>query len=141
MGAAELLDYDRERIRGLVLEEGGPTSHVTIVARALGIATVGQAAQRRLAGRERRRRSSSTAIAGEVHLRPPADVEAAYAEKVRFRARRQEQYRLLRDKPAVTRDGQRVDAADECRPARRPAASRRSRARRASACSAPSCSS
>ena len=43
MGAAELLDYDRERIRGLVLEEGGPTSHVTIVARALGIATVGRA--------------------------------------------------------------------------------------------------
>ena len=43
MGAAELLDYDRERIRGLVLEEGGPTSHVTIVARALGIASVGRA--------------------------------------------------------------------------------------------------
>ncbi len=42
MGAAELLDYDRERIRGLVLEESGPTSHVTIVARALGIPTVGQ---------------------------------------------------------------------------------------------------
>ena len=38
MGAAELLDYGRERIRGLVLEEGGPTSHVAIVARALGIA-------------------------------------------------------------------------------------------------------
>ena len=34
---------------------------------------------------------------GEVHLRPPADVEAAYAEKVRFRARRQEQYRELRE--------------------------------------------
>ena len=33
MGAAELLDYGRDRIRGLVLEEGGPTSHVTIVAR------------------------------------------------------------------------------------------------------------
>ncbi len=39
MGAAELLDYGRDRIRGLVLEEGGPTSHVTIVARALGIPT------------------------------------------------------------------------------------------------------
>src|SRR5205085_7929719 len=47
-------------------------------------------------------------VAGEAHLRPPADVEAAYAEKVRFRARRQEQYRLLRDKPAVTRDGVRI---------------------------------
>jgi phosphotransferase system enzyme I (PtsP) len=32
-------------------------------------------------------------------------VEAAYAEKARLRARRQEQYRRLRDVPAVTRDG------------------------------------
>ncbi|MBP0574900.1 hypothetical protein J8J27_29740, partial [Mycobacterium tuberculosis] len=42
MGAAELFDYDRERLRGLVLEEGAPTSHVAIVARALGIPVVGQ---------------------------------------------------------------------------------------------------
>src|SRR5215475_2435411 len=31
MGPAALLDYDRKRLRGLVLEEGGPHSHVTIV--------------------------------------------------------------------------------------------------------------
>src|SRR5205085_12677429 len=42
MGPAALLDYDRKNLRGLVLEEGGPTSHVAIVARALGIAAVGQ---------------------------------------------------------------------------------------------------
>ena len=36
MGPAALLDYDRKKLRGLVLEEGGPTSHVAIVARALG---------------------------------------------------------------------------------------------------------
>src|ERR1044072_5191765 len=42
MGPAALLDYDRKRLRGLVLEEGGPTSHVSIVARALGIPTVGE---------------------------------------------------------------------------------------------------
>ena len=107
MGAAELLDYHRDRIRGLVLEEGGPTSHVTIVARALGIATVGQAANV-VSLVENGDPIIVDGIAGEVQLRPPADVEAAYAEKVRFRARRQEQYRLLRDKPAVTRDGQRV---------------------------------
>ena len=41
MGPAALLDYDRSRLRGLVLEEGGPTSHVAIVARALGIPAVG----------------------------------------------------------------------------------------------------
>src|SRR5271155_2303228 len=32
MGPAALLDYDRKRLRGLVLEEGGPHSHVAIVA-------------------------------------------------------------------------------------------------------------
>ena len=42
MGPAELLDYDRHRLRGLVLEEGGTASHVAIVARALGIAALTQ---------------------------------------------------------------------------------------------------
>ena len=42
MGPAELLDYDRKRLRGLVLEEGGANSHVAIVARALGIAAITQ---------------------------------------------------------------------------------------------------
>lgn len=107
MGAAELLDYDRERIRGLVLEDGGPTSHVTIVARALGIASVGRASNI-VSLVENGDAIIVDGIAGEVHIRPSADVESAYAEKVRFRARRQEQYRLLRDLPAVTRDGNRI---------------------------------
>ncbi len=107
MGAAELLDYDRERIRGLVLEEGGPTSHVTVVARALGIAVVGRAANA-VALVDNGDAVIVDGIAGEVHLRPNADVEAAYTEKVRFRAKRQEQYQLVRNKPAVTVDGQHV---------------------------------
>jgi phosphotransferase system enzyme I (PtsP) len=104
MGAAELLDYDRERVRGLVLEEGGPTSHVTVVARALGIPTVGRADDVRDLVDEGDP-IIVDGVSGEVHVRPPADVEAAYVEKVRFRAKRQAQFRRLRDKPAVTRDG------------------------------------
>src|ERR1700692_3014024 len=42
MGPAALLDYDRKRLRGLGLGEGGPPAHVKIVARALGIPTVGE---------------------------------------------------------------------------------------------------
>ena len=42
MGPAELLDYDRSKLRGVVLEEAGNTSHVAIVARALGVPTIGQ---------------------------------------------------------------------------------------------------
>ena len=43
MGPADLLDYDRSRLRGLVIEDGGGQSHVAIVAKALGIAAVGHA--------------------------------------------------------------------------------------------------
>jgi phosphotransferase system enzyme I (PtsP) len=38
-------------------------------------------------------------------VRPPSDVEAAYAEKVRMRTRRQAQYHALRDLPAISTDG------------------------------------
>jgi phosphotransferase system enzyme I (PtsP) len=107
MGPAALLDYDRKRLRGLILEEGGPNSHVAIVARALGIAAVGEI-------------DNATGIAdpgdavivdgsaGDVHLRPLPDLEAAYAERVRLRARRQQQYQALRDLPCVTKDGEEV---------------------------------
>jgi phosphotransferase system enzyme I (PtsP) len=107
MGPAALLDYDRARLRGLVLEEGGPTSHVAIVARALGIAAVGQVANAASLV------DSGDAIivdglSGEVHVRPPPDIEKAYIEKVRFRARRQAQYRQLRERPCITRDGEEI---------------------------------
>jgi len=103
MGAAELLDYPRERLRGVVLEDGAATSHVVIVARAMGIPVVGQAK-----GAVSMAENNDAAIVdgdeGIVHLRPQSDVETAYAEKVRFRARRQAHYRELRDKPALTKD-------------------------------------
>lgn len=108
MGAAELLDYPRHRLRGLVLEEGAPTSHIVIVARAIGLPTVGQAK-----GAVSMSENGDAIIVdgeeGQVHLRPQPDIEAAYVEKVRFRARRQELYRELRDRPSETKDGVSVD--------------------------------
>jgi len=107
MGPAALLDYDRKKLRGLILEEGGPTSHVSIVARALGIPAVGEIA-------------NATGLVepgdgiivdgstGHVHMRPPQDIEAAYGERVKLRARRQAQYRALRDRPCITKDGQKI---------------------------------
>jgi len=104
MGPAALLDYDRAKLRGLILEEGGPASHVAIVARALGVATVG------LVPNITSLVEPNDAViidgsTGDVHVRPQNDVRTAYAEKARLRARRQEQYARLRDVPAVTRDG------------------------------------
>jgi phosphotransferase system enzyme I (PtsP) len=103
MGPAELLDYDRSRVRGLVLEEGSATSHVSIVARALGIACVGQV-ENIVTLAEQGDAIIVDGISGQVHLRPPANVEQAYAEKVRYHAKRLAHYKTLRDVPAITKD-------------------------------------
>src|SRR6516165_4064091 len=107
MGPAALLDYDRKRLRGLVLEEGGPNSHVAIVARALGIAAIGKI-------------DNATGVVdpgdaiivdgstADVQVRPTPDMERAYVERVRLRARRQSQYLALRDKPCTTKDGDNI---------------------------------
>ncbi|MBV1704730.1 MAG: GAF domain-containing protein, partial [Hyphomicrobiales bacterium] len=104
MGPAAILDYDRARLRGLALEDGGMTSHVAIVARALGIPVVGDVANV-VALAEDGDAIIVDGGGGEVFLRPPPDIEAAYGEKARLRARRLEQYRGLRDVAPVTRDG------------------------------------
>jgi phosphotransferase system enzyme I (PtsP) len=107
MGPAALLDYDRKRLRGLVLEEGGPTSHVSIVARALGIPAVGEIAN--ATGLvEPGDAVIVDGIMGLVHLRPRPDIENSYVERVKLRARRQAQYHALRDRPCVTKDGQTI---------------------------------
>ena len=108
MGPAELLDYDKGRLRGLVLEEGAPNAHVSIVARAFGIATVGRA-EYVLDHVEPGDAIIVDGDTGEVYLRPSQEVIASYSEKARFRARKQEQYKEIRDEPAITTDGERVD--------------------------------
>jgi phosphotransferase system enzyme I (PtsP) len=107
MGPAALLDYDRKRLRGLVLEEGGPTSHVAIVARALGIAAVGEVSNA-IGLVDPGDAIIVDGAGGDVHIRPSPDLEAAYIERVRVRARRQLQYFALRDKPCLTRDGEAI---------------------------------
>src|SRR5919112_83012 len=42
LGPAELLEYDRRRLKGVILEEGSLTAHVTIVARAMGVPVIGR---------------------------------------------------------------------------------------------------
>ncbi len=107
MGPAALLDYDRKKLRGLVLEEGGHNSHVAIIARAIGIPAVGEVEN--ISGLvETGDPIIVDGISGDIYLRPPPDIEAAYIERVRLRARRQAQYQTLRDKPCVTRDGHEI---------------------------------
>ena len=140
MSPAALLDYDRARLRGIVLEEAGAASHIAIVARALGVPAVSDI--RNISETvERGDPIIVDGVTGEVHLLPPPEVEAAYTEKARLRARRQDQYRALK------RHARGHSGRSECRPAyERRACSSTCRictrpARNRSACSAPNCSS
>ncbi len=108
MGPAELLDYDPSRLRGLVLEHAGSTSHVAIVARALGITTVGSA----LSVSDLAEDGQEIIVdggSGDVYVRPSQDVQNVYTEKVRLYAKRQAQYAKLIDKPAITLDGRQIE--------------------------------
>ena len=107
MGPAELLDYDRKKLRGLVIEEGGASSHVAIVAKALGIPALGQV-EGLIDLAEPGEAAILDAERSELHLNPTQDFIAAYADRVRFRAKRQQRYAGLKDVPPVTKDGVRI---------------------------------
>ncbi|HLY05554.1 MAG TPA: phosphoenolpyruvate--protein phosphotransferase [Rhizomicrobium sp.] len=104
MGPAELLDYGRDRVCGLVLEDAAPTSHVAIVARSMSLPLV--SAVEGIV--DTARAGDAIAIdgeSGEAHLRPGTDIVAAFRARRALRETRAAQMAALRDLPAVTRDG------------------------------------
>jgi phosphotransferase system enzyme I (PtsP) len=113
MGPAELLDYDRKQLRGLVLEEGSTTSHVAIVARALDIPVVG-----RVAGLlDRVDPNDSIVVDGDnaqVFLRPGDDILQSMRETMRIRAEQSARYEALKGLPPITRDGEAVSLLLNC---------------------------
>jgi phosphotransferase system enzyme I (PtsP) len=104
MGPAELLDYARDKLVGLVLEEAAVTSHVAIVARSMGLPLVSS-----LEGiADSARAGDAIAVdgeSGEVHLRPAGEIVQAFEAKRALRAQAQARFAAVRDLPAVTRDG------------------------------------
>jgi phosphotransferase system enzyme I (PtsP) len=107
LGPADLLEYDRTKLRGLLLEEGSPASHAAIVARALDIPCVG-----RLPGLRDRVSEGDPVIVdaetGEAYLRPRPDVVAALQTRLGVRNQRRAEFARLRDTPAFTRDGAKI---------------------------------
>ena len=104
MGPAELLDYGRDILGALVLEEAASTSHVAIVARSMGLPMV--ASLEGLA--DGARGGNMIAVdgeTGEVHLRPATEIIKAFEEKGTMRAHAAARFAAVRDLPAVTRDG------------------------------------
>ncbi|RZJ05044.1 MAG: phosphoenolpyruvate--protein phosphotransferase [Brevundimonas sp.] len=107
LGPADLLEYPRHKLKGLLLEEGSAASHAAIVARALQIPCVG-----RLMGVRDRLSEGDLVIVdgetGEAYLRPRPDMLAAVQSRMEVRSQRQAEFAKLRDVDAVTLDGQRI---------------------------------
>ena len=107
LGPAELLEYDRRRLKGVILEEGSLTSHVVIVARAMGIPVLGRVRGLRGLVREGEELLLDTEQ-GTVTVRPiPAMIESFEARTARYRER-QAAYAAMRDVEPVSKDGQRI---------------------------------
>ena len=104
LGPAELLEYRDSGLAAIVLEEVAPTSHTAIVARALGIPTIGGVG------------ALSSVVApgdpiivdaedGTLHIRPDEDLLQAYESRRLLRTERQAAFQALREQPSRTRDG------------------------------------
>ncbi len=107
LGPAELLEYDKRRLKGVILEEGSLTAHVVIVARAMGIPVLGRVRSLRGVVRE----GDQLLLDGDqgnATVRPlPAMVEAFEARFAKTKER-QAAYAALRDVEPFTRDGTRI---------------------------------
>ncbi len=108
LGPAELLEYDRRRLKGVILEEGSLTAHVIIVARAIGIPILGQVHDIRHLVRENDRLLLNV-DENSVLIRPNSSMESAFEAQVALSQKKREAYSEMRDKEAVTTDGVRID--------------------------------
>ena len=107
LGPAELLEYDRRRLKGVILEEGSLTAHVIIVARAMGIPVLGRV-------KDIRRLISDGDLllvdAGQsaVFVRPTPAMEEAFETQLAVTQKRRAGFAALKREPPVSKDGLRV---------------------------------
>jgi len=104
MGPADLLAYDRENLRGVLLEEGSATAHVAIVARALEIPVIGKV-EGILSEAETGDPVIMDGDNAQVFLRPADEVREQFERSVEARVAARARFADLRDTPCVTRDG------------------------------------
>lgn len=104
LGPADLLEYRNSGLAGILIEEASISSHAAIVARAMGIPTLGG-----LPGLTTSVEPGDRVIVdaedGTAHLRPDGALEETYATRLALRGERQAMFDALRDVRAVSRDG------------------------------------
>ncbi|MEM6384614.1 MAG: phosphoenolpyruvate--protein phosphotransferase [Pseudomonadota bacterium] len=109
IGPAELLDYGRGELKGIVLEQGSVGSHAAIVARAWAIPLVVHAGDRLATEALNGDHIMVDGDQGIVHLRPDDTVVSAFRDKIAMQAKAQERYAGLRALPAQSLDGSTVE--------------------------------
>jgi phosphotransferase system enzyme I (PtsP) len=107
LGPAELLEYDRRRLKGVILEEGSLTSHVVIVARAMGLPVLGRARGIRGIVRDGDE-ILLDATQATATVRPSQQVSDAFADRFAKSREKQAAYAQLRDVEPFTRCGTRI---------------------------------
>ena len=108
MGPAELLDYDRDKLKAVILQQGASTSHVAIVARALGVPMIGQV-EEGLLYIDEGVRMIVHGLDGEIYVAPPPEILESYRDAIADRAELLATYEGLRDRRAITKDGVEID--------------------------------
>ncbi|MHA7819347.1 MAG: phosphoenolpyruvate--protein phosphotransferase [Erythrobacter sp.] len=107
LGPAELLEYDKRRLKGVILEEGSLTAHVVIVARAMGVPVLGRAKSLRGVIREGDE-ILLDAGAATATVRPSTQMADAFAQRFAKSKERQAAYAELREVEPFTRCGTRI---------------------------------
>jgi phosphotransferase system enzyme I (PtsP) len=107
LGPAELLEYDRRRLKGVILEEGSLTAHVVIVARAMGIPVLGRV--RGLRAMVREGDEILLDVDREIAtIRPEQPMLDAFDARFARSKERQAAYAELRDVEPFSLDGTRI---------------------------------
>ena len=107
LGPAELLEYDKRFLRGVVLEEGSLTAHVIIVARAMGVPVLGRVNDL-FAQVSDGDELILDAGNGALMVRPQPAMIATYEAMRLVTAQRAETFARVKDLPAISRDGARI---------------------------------
>jgi len=107
LGPAELLEYDRRRLKAVLLEEGSLTSHMTIVARAIGVPVIG-----RLHDIRHSVEDGETILVdgdnGSVIVRPTRQLLAGFEHRMTLSQKRRAEFAAVKNLPAKTIDGVQV---------------------------------
>lgn len=107
LGPAELLEYDRSKLRGVAVAGGSPTAHMAIIARALDIPVIGRIPDL-LENVEDGDRLLLDGENEQLFVRPGEEVRGAFKASMKLLNRKRAAFARLRDLPAETRDGVRI---------------------------------